>query len=109
MTDRPRRLAAAVVIVVSVASAGDVPTHHRLSSRRRLFPGAADLEPVVHAQDAADMGKLLRLLLFARRIDGSFQDSDAVVDVDVDVIVPEAGRLVELGPDLLLLFVVLVF
>lgn len=45
-----------------------------------LFPGAADLEPVVHAQDAVDMGELLRLFLLPLRIDGPFQDRDAVID-----------------------------
>jgi len=69
----------------------------------RLFPGAADLEPVVHAQDAVDMGELLRLLLLSLRIDGPFQECDAVIDLDLDVIVLEVRRLLELRLDLLLL------
>jgi hypothetical protein len=59
-------------------------------------PGAADLEPVVHAQDAVDLGELLRLFLLPLRIDGPFKDGDAVIDVDLDLIVLEVRRPLEL-------------
>ena len=41
------------------------------------------------------MGEALRLLLLPRRIDGPFQDGDAVIDVHVDVVVLEVRRLLE--------------
>src|SRR5262245_21778354 len=57
------------------------PRTHRFSESMTdcqwLFSGAADLQPVVDAQDAVDVGQLLRLLLLLRRIHGSFQHRDA--------------------------------